>query len=109
MLDYAVFNIHRLRNIHEREVRSAGGNIRPTTVLLTLATLMQIDRKQSTPDMILRDSLWGKRALFYRAKISIGMARYQVYPGNYLLFLKQCQYLRIVTFIEEKKKETIDG
>jgi len=38
MLNYAVFNIHRLRNIHEREVRSAGGNIRPTTVPLTLAT-----------------------------------------------------------------------
>lgn len=63
MLDYAVFNIHRLRNIHEREVRSAGGNIRPTTVLLTLATLMQIDRKQSTPDMILRDSLGKTRTL----------------------------------------------
>lgn len=53
MLDYAVFNIHRLRN--ERGVRSPAGNNRRTTVLLTLTTLMQIDRKQSTPDTILRD------------------------------------------------------
>lgn len=56
MLDYAVFNIHRLKSIHEYEVRSPGSNIRPITVLLTLATLMQIDRKQSTLNMILWDS-----------------------------------------------------
>lgn len=41
MLD-CCFYIHGLRSIHEREVRSPGGNIRPITVLLTLATLMQI-------------------------------------------------------------------
>lgn len=56
MLDYAVFNIHRLRSIHERNIRLPAGGIHPIPVLLTLATLMQIDRKQSTPDMILRDS-----------------------------------------------------
>jgi len=65
MLDYAVFNIHRLRSIHERGVRrTAAGNNRPTTLLLTLTTLMQIDRKQSAPDAILRDSRWGKRAMW---------------------------------------------
>jgi len=68
MLDYAVFNIHRLRSIHERGVRRAAGNNRPTTtVLLTLTTLMQIDRKQSAPDAILPGIPAGENARLFRA------------------------------------------
>jgi len=67
MLDYAVFNIHRLRSIHERGVRRAAGNNRPTTtVLLTLTTLMQIDRKQSAPDAILPGIPAGENARLFR-------------------------------------------